>query len=132
MRVARGFDLEKPAEQDISTGVSAVDEDQAGTSCHIPPRSHKSIDGSDEGSEVELTLSVGGRVSKKTLQSYHPNLGSCESSHQGSRELDSSASFKSDRREDCSDPTTSRSSSSATFDQERSQSHWLFQGLKLK
>jgi hypothetical protein len=136
MRMARGFDLERPAEEDISTGVSAaIDEDlAAGPNFHnMPPSTHKlSIDGSDEDSDVELTLSIGGRLSKKALQSYQPKLGICESSHKGIRELDSLASFKSDRGEDFSDPTTPMSSSSATFDQETNRPHWLFQGLKLE
>ncbi|XP_059461580.1 uncharacterized protein LOC132190566 [Corylus avellana] len=140
MRMARGFDLERPAaEEDISTGVSAaIDEDQAvGPSFHnMPPSTRKlTIDGSDhEDSDVELTLSIGGRLSNKALQSYQPILGICESSsHKGIiRELHSSASFKSDRGEDFSDPTTPMSSSSATFDQERNRPHWLFQDLKLE
>jgi hypothetical protein len=139
MRMARGFDLERPAaEEDISTGVSAaIDEDQAaGPSFHnMPPSTHKlTIDGSDhEDSDVELTLSIGGRLSKKALQSYQPKFGICESSsHKGIRDLDSSASFKSDRGEDFSDPTTPMSSSSATFDQERNRPHWLLQDLKLE
>uniref|UniRef100_A0A2N9I1M0 Uncharacterized protein n=1 Tax=Fagus sylvatica TaxID=28930 RepID=A0A2N9I1M0_FAGSY len=133
MRMPRGFDLERPAEEDISTGViTAIDEDQAGPSSSImATRSHKmSIDGSDEDSGVELTLSIGGSLSKKASKSSQ--LGFRESSHKGIREIDSSASFKSERGEDCSDPTTPMSSSSATFHQETNRPHWLFQGLKLK
>lgn len=141
MRMARGFDLERPADdqEDISTRSisAAIDEDQAaGPSFHnIPPTTNKlSInDGSDEDSDVELTLSIGGSLSKKALQSYQPKPGIfCESSHKGIiRELDSSVSFKSDHGEDFSDPTTPMSSSSATFDQERNRPHRLFQGLTL-
>ena len=72
MRMPRGFDLERPAEEDGSTGVStAIDEDQAGPSSSImATRSHKmSIDGSDEDSGVELTLSIGGSLSKKASKS---------------------------------------------------------------
>ncbi|XP_035548939.1 uncharacterized protein LOC109005122 [Juglans regia] len=134
MRMPRGFDLERPAGEDISTGVStAFDEDQAGLSSHGSTRIHKmSIDGSAEDSQVELTLSIGGSLSKKALKSSQTELGFCESSQMGSKELDSSASFKSDRGEDCSDPTTPMSSSSAILDQERNRPHWLFQDLKLK
>ncbi|KAM4087805.1 hypothetical protein ACB094_07G023400 [Castanea mollissima] len=136
MKMARGFDLERPAaEEDMSTGVSAIEEDQAGTSSQMPNSSHKmSVAGSDEDSEVELTLSIGGCLSKKaTSKSSKTQLGLCDSSsHKGIREMDSSASFKSDRGEDCSDPNTPMSSSSATFDQETNRPHWLFQGLKLK
>lgn len=130
LRMPRGFDLERPAEEDISTGISAIDEDQAGPSSLRPSRIDKmSIDGSDEDCEVELTLSIGGSLSTKSTQ---PEIGFRESSHKKVRQLDSSASFKSDRAENRSEPTTSTSSSSATFDQERERPHWLFQDLKLK
>ncbi|KAF5456344.1 hypothetical protein F2P56_025838 [Juglans regia] len=132
VRMPRGFDLERPAEEDISTGISAIDEDQAGPSSQRPNRIDKmSIDGSED-CEVELTLSIGGILSTKTSKSTQPEIGFRQSSHKKVRHLDSSASFKSDRAEDCSDPTTPMSSSSATFDQERERPHWLFQGLKLK
>ena len=77
--------------------------------------------GLGEDSEVELTLSIGSScLSKKKSKKPH--------------QLDLSASFKTDQRSggDCSDPTTPMSSSSATFDHERKQPHWLFHGLKLK
>lgn len=119
-RLTRGFDLERPAEEDISTRVSAMDDNQAGPSYYVPQKSNKmSIDGSDEDSEVELTLSIGGSTSKKTTKNYQP------------LELDSPASFKSERGEDCSTPTTPMSSSSARFDQESKRPHWLFQGLSI-
>lgn len=135
MRMSRGFDLERPAnEDDMSTGVSAVDEDQAaGSSSHhmVNVKGKKMMvgtnisDGSDEDSEVELTLSIGSSscLSKKKYKS-----------EKKPPQLDSSASFKTDQRSggDCSDPTTPMSSSSATFDHERKQPHWLFHGLKLK
>ena len=121
MRISRGFDLERPAEEDISTGVSTIDE---GRSSNLLLKSSKmSIDCPDEDSEVELTLSIGSSLSKK---------GSNSKSRKDIKELDSSASFKSDRGGECSDTTTPMSSSSATFDQERKQPHWLFHGLKLK
>lgn len=124
MRISRGFDLERPAEEDISTGVSGINEDQGGQSSNIVLKSSKmSMDCPDEESEVELTLSIGSSLSKKTSNSK---------SLKDTKELDSSASFKSDRAGECSDPTTPMSSSSATFDQERKQPHWLFHGLKLK
>lgn len=134
MRMPRGFDLERPAGADISTGVSTgFDEEQAGPSCHGSTRIHKmNIDGSAEDSQVELTLSIGGSFNKNASKSSQAQLGFCESSHMGSKELDSSASFKSERGEDCCDPTTPMSSSSAIFDQERNRPHWLFQDLKLK
>lgn len=130
MRISRGFDLERPAtEEDMSTGVSTLDEDQAaGSSSHhiVYNKGSKMImstnaDGLGEDSEVELTLSIGSScLSKKKSKKPH--------------QLDLSASFKTDQRSggDCSDPTTPMSSSSATFDHERKQPHWLFHGLKLK
>ncbi|XP_022988303.1 uncharacterized protein LOC111485591 isoform X1 [Cucurbita maxima] len=102
MRImSRGFDLERPAEEDMSTGVSAVDEDRAG------PSKMNTGDGcEEEDSDVELTLSIGGSVRKKRS--------------------------KSERGEECSDPSTPMSSSSGTCDQETKRPHWLFQSLKLK
>ncbi|XP_062077525.1 uncharacterized protein LOC133782290 isoform X2 [Humulus lupulus] len=124
MRVSRGFDLERPAEEDISTGVSAIGENPRGRNSNIALKSGKmSIDCPEDDSEVELTLSIGSSQSKKKSNSK---------SLKDIKELDSSASFKSDRGGECSDPTTPMSSSSATFDQERKQPHWLFHGLKLK
>lgn len=126
MRMSRGFDLERPAEEDMSTGVSTVDEDQAGPSTPNVGKSNKmSIDGFEEDSDVELTLSIGGSVSQKRSKSFPPLT-------QKDREIDSSLSFKSERGEECSDPTTPMSSSSATCDQETKRPHWLFQSLKLK
>ncbi|EXB55369.1 hypothetical protein L484_016736 [Morus notabilis] len=125
-RILRGFDLERPAAaEDISTGVSAADEDQTGgrRSNDALKSSKMRIDGPDEDSDVELTLSIGSSASKK---------GSKTSNNKDMKELDSSASFKSDRGGVRSDPTTPMSSSSATFDQERKQPHWLFHSLKLK
>ncbi|KAI5557007.1 hypothetical protein BDE02_18G072800 [Populus trichocarpa] len=119
VKMSRGFDLERPAEEDISTGVSAVDENQAGPSAYATQKRKMSIDGSDEDSEVELTLSIGGSTSKKISKNYQ------------TLELDSSASFKSERREDRSTPTTPLSSSRATFDQDRKRPQWLFQSLSI-
>ncbi|XP_008223744.1 PREDICTED: uncharacterized protein LOC103323529 [Prunus mume] len=132
LRMSRGFDLERPAEEDMSTGVSTIDQEQAGPSSHMAFKSRNmSIAGCDEDSEVELTLSIGSSKNKKRSKSYQPQLGCAELIHKET-DLDSPASFKSDRGGDCSDPTTPMSSSSATFDQERKQPHWLFHGLKLK
>ncbi|XP_021277597.1 uncharacterized protein LOC110411666 [Herrania umbratica] len=138
MKVARGFDLERPAEEDISAEVSAVDhEDQAGRGSLMHSRINQmSIEGSDEDSEVKLTLSIGGSSSKKTPTNSKPHsqeLGCTNSQpiHKEIRELHSSASFKSQSGEDCSGPNTPMSSSSATFDQDRKRPHWLFQGLSI-
>ncbi|XP_031251693.1 uncharacterized protein LOC116116703 [Pistacia vera] len=77
-----------------------------------------SIEGSDEESEVELTLSIG--VSSNKKRSKGQEL------MKETREIDSTASFKSD-----SGPNTPMSSSSATFDnQEKKMPHWLF-GLSI-
>ncbi|XP_038999021.1 uncharacterized protein LOC120124395 [Hibiscus syriacus] len=82
--------------------------DQAGPSSRT--NRIMSIGGSDEDSEVELTLGIGigGSGSRKK------KLKNCSTSSQSvhNKELDSSAS--------CSGPGTPVSSSSATFDQERS------------
>ncbi|XP_061995147.1 uncharacterized protein LOC133713037 [Rosa rugosa] len=137
MRISRGFDLERPAaEEDISTGVSTIDQDQTGPSSSmalIKSNNMRSMDVYDEDSEeVELTLSIGSSKSKKRSKPHlRPHLGCSELVINKEKVLDSPASFKSDRG-DCSDPTTPMSSSSATVDQERKQPHWLFHGLKLK
>ncbi|KAL9399494.1 hypothetical protein Peur_008455 [Populus x canadensis] len=115
MRLTRGFDLERLAEH-ISTGVGAVDENQAGPSTCAPQKGKMSIDGSDEDSEVELTLSIGGSTTSKKISKNYQTL-----------ELDSPASFISERGEDYSTPTTPMSSSSATCGQDRKRPHWLFQ-----
>ncbi|KAF2309569.1 hypothetical protein P3X46_024118 [Hevea brasiliensis] len=134
-----GIDLERPAaEEDISTAIStAIDDTRAaGTSSFIPLKGNDkmSIDGSDEESEVELTLSIGrsSTSSKKMIMSTNQEMGFSEQMHKRMKELDSPASVKSERRgEDCSTPTTPMSSSSATFDHERKQPNWLFQGLSI-
>ncbi|KDP35388.1 hypothetical protein JCGZ_10372 [Jatropha curcas] len=105
IRIARGLDLERPAEEDISTAVSVVDD-------NIPYKD----------TEVELTLSIGGSTSKKRASLNQ------EPGNRRMKELD----FPAERAEDCSGPTTPMSSSStATFDHERKQPHWLFQGLSI-
>ncbi|XP_004296461.1 PREDICTED: uncharacterized protein LOC101310108 isoform 2 [Fragaria vesca subsp. vesca] len=138
MKISRGFDLERPAaEEDISTGVSTIDQDQTAPSSNmalIKSNNMRSMDVYDEDSEeVELTLSIGSSKSKKRSKSnqLRPHLGCSELVINKEKVLDSPTSLKSDRG-DCSDPTTPMSSSSATVDQERKQPHWLFHGLKLK
>lgn len=130
MKIVRSFDLERPAGEDISADASAVEEDQAGPSSLMHSRiSHMNIQGSDGDSEVELTLSIGGSSSsKKMAKNSKPHTHSI---HKGNKELDSSASFKPERGEDCTDPNTPMSASSATSDQERKRPHWLFQGLNI-
>ncbi|KAJ6673548.1 hypothetical protein OIU85_012544 [Salix viminalis] len=120
VKMSRGFDLERPADEDISTGVSAVDEKQAGPSTYADQKRKMSVDGSDEDIEVELTLSIGGCTGKKISKNYQ------------TLELDSPASFKSERGEDRSIPRTPlMSSSNATFDQDRKRPHWIFQSLSI-
>ncbi|XP_002532804.2 uncharacterized protein LOC8278027 [Ricinus communis] len=130
MRImARGFDLERPAEEDmsLSTAVSAIHQDlaRARTSSSYIPFTGNRVSNhvcSDEESEVELTLSIGGSSKSKKATDHHQEL------------LDSPApSFKSERGEECSRsaPTTPMSSYSATFDQERKHPHWLFQSLSI-
>lgn len=119
VKMSRGFDLERPADEDISTGVSAVDEKQAGPSTYAAQKRKMSVDGSDEDIEVELTLSIGGCTGKKISKNYQ------------TLELDSPASFKSERGEDRSIPRTPLSSSNAAFDQDRKRPLWIFQSLSI-
>ncbi|KAJ1393054.1 hypothetical protein SESBI_35232 [Sesbania bispinosa] len=129
----REFDLERPAKRDIFVGASGCDEGEAGPSSYTAFQSCKiSNDGSDEGMEVDLTLSIGSSQVKKKKKSYLLPLGCSDSPNGKTREFNSSVSFQSDRVGDCSDPTTPMSSSSVTFDQEKKGPHWLSQGLKLK
>ncbi|XP_022755449.1 uncharacterized protein LOC111303447 [Durio zibethinus] len=141
MKLARGLDLERPAGEDISAEASAVEEDQAGPSSLVHSRINQmSMEGSDEDSEVELTLSIGGGSSSmkmpKKSKPHSQDLVDTKSQsiHKEIKELDSSASFKSEKGEDCSGPNTPMSSSIATFDRERKRPHphWLFQGLSIK
>ncbi|KHN22683.1 uncharacterized protein LOC114380808 [Glycine soja] len=127
----RGFDLERPAEEDIFIRARGFDEGEAGPSSHTAfQRCKTSTSGYDEEMEVDLTLSIGGSQVKN---SHLPQLACSNSTNNGKiRKLNSSASFKSDRTGECSDPTTPMSSSTVTFTQERKGPHWLSQGLKLK
>ncbi|KAK7265241.1 hypothetical protein RJT34_32858 [Clitoria ternatea] len=120
IKMQRGFDLERPA-----------DEGEAGSSSHTAFQSCKrSTSGSDEEMEVDLTLSIGGSQVKN---SHMSQLACSDSTNGKTKELNSSASFKSDRIGERSDPTTPMSNSTITFTQERKgPQHWLSQGLKLK
>ncbi|XP_057421116.1 uncharacterized protein LOC130715092 isoform X2 [Lotus japonicus] len=130
-KMERGFDLEKPAEEDNFTGVCGFEEGDAGPSSHNAFQSSKiSACGSDEDMEVDLTLSIGGSMVKNS------HLSQLDSPNGKTRELNSSASFKSDLRSDrvgeCSDTTTPISSSNVKLTQEKKGEHWLSKGLQLK
>ncbi|XP_059636600.1 uncharacterized protein LOC132278749 [Cornus florida] len=139
-RMFKAFDLEKPAEEDVSTGIRAVEEDQAGPSSHRHPNSNKmNINECNEGCDIELTLSIGGSFGSKRSKShqhYHhssPELGGC-SSLTGNKfgELGSSGSIKTDREEECNVPNSNLRSPSATIlNQQSKRPHWLFQDLSL-
>ncbi|PIA40817.1 hypothetical protein AQUCO_02400109v1 [Aquilegia coerulea] len=138
-KTPKGFDLEQPAEE-ISNNISAIEDSvepnllrpskdiiNSNNSCN--PSFH--IDG--EG-EIELTLSIGLGTSKKKTKHRKPHtsqeLGSSSSSNYDRRQLESSLSMRSDRGEECSDPTNS--TSTATCDRETlQQPPWLFQALSL-
>ncbi|XP_028751332.1 uncharacterized protein LOC114711148 [Neltuma alba] len=109
IKKARGFDLEMPAEE------GTLDEGEAGPSSYT-----------DEEVELDLTLSIGGGNETKKKRNAKPHVLEL------TRKLNLCGSFKSDRIGECSDPTTPMSSSSVTFEQERKESHWLSQGLKLR
>ncbi|KAM7260580.1 hypothetical protein ACFE04_011253 [Oxalis oulophora] len=112
-RMTRGFNLDRPvAEENKST----PSQSQVGPSSFMP--------GFDEESQVELSLSIGGCLSNKKSSNNNEELG-----RNDGKELDSSASFKSERG---SSPNTPMSSSaSATFNQDSKQQHWLFGGLSI-
>ncbi|CAJ1941819.1 unnamed protein product [Sphenostylis stenocarpa] len=131
IQMQRGFDLERPAEEDIFSQARGFDEGEPGPSSHAAFQSCKiSTGGYDEEMEVDLTLSIGGSQVNKSSQL--PQLACSNSNNGKTRKLNSSASFKSDRTGECSDPTTPMSSSTVTFTREGKGPHWLSQGLKLK
>ncbi|CAK9162239.1 unnamed protein product [Ilex paraguariensis] len=131
----KGFDLERPAE-DMSTGVRASEDDHAGagSGCQrIGINSKTSMDGVEEESEVELTLSIGctGRMRSKVHQQHCSiRLGGSEPNHYEFKDFGFSASIKTDSDERV-DPNSTMSSSIATFNQESKQPHWLFHGQNL-
>ncbi|TKY54552.1 hypothetical protein E2542_SST18964 [Spatholobus suberectus] len=130
VKMQRGFDLERPAEEDIFALARGFDEGEAGPSSHTAFQSGKiSTSGYDEEMEVDLTLSIGGTQVKN---SHLPQLACSNSTNGKTRNLSSSASFKSDRTGECNDPTTPMSNSTVTFTREGKGPHWLSQGLKLK
>lgn len=126
----RGFDLEKPAEEDTFITIARGFGGEAGPSSYTTFQSCKiSSGGTNEEMEVDLTLSIGG---SKVQNSHLHQLACLDSPNGKTRVLNSSASLKSDREGEYSDPTTPISSSSVTFTQETKGPHCLSQGLKLK
>ncbi|PSR85203.1 Trigger factor like [Actinidia chinensis var. chinensis] len=112
------FDLERPAttieEEDISTDVSAIEKDQAGTK----EINKIAEDGYDP--HVELTLSIGGGnfKGKKELKSLHPEFRV------------SSAIIKSEE-EYYSSVINSSTATLLDDDEQNKRPNWLFQGLSL-
>ncbi|XP_030535760.1 uncharacterized protein LOC115744628 [Rhodamnia argentea] len=119
IRRTRGFDLESPAKEN-----SNIDGELPG-----PSFSPRSIEGSDEETEVELTLSIGGKKGNKMSKSYQQHHTKTEAgfSRMNHKEIVSPSSLMSDRGDACSGPTTSIGGSATTSDRERKQPHWLFQ-----
>ncbi|CAK9182376.1 unnamed protein product [Ilex paraguariensis] len=109
LRMTKGFVLERPVEDDISGGISAIEDGQAGPSCQRPRENSKThVDGDEEESEVELTLSIGRPTSKNNRSKVHQQhcslqLGDSQSNHNEFMELDSFASIKPDRGEEHND-----------------------------
>lgn len=118
----RGFDLTRPANEVQDEGR------EAGPSSYTALQKRKSRnEGDDEDVEIDLTLSLGGSSSSQGKEK--------EKEKEKTNLLHSSASFKSDRGGECSDPNTPMSSSSVTFDQQRkggTSTHWLPQDLRRK
>ncbi|XP_021679122.2 uncharacterized protein LOC110663931 [Hevea brasiliensis] len=127
-------DAETCGRRHITAVSTAIDDERAAEArSFIPLKGNykMSIHGPDRESEAELTLSIGGSSSKKTIMSTNQELGFSEQMHKRMKKLDSPSSIKSGKGGDCSTLTTPMSSSSATFDNERKKPHWLFQGLRL-
>lgn len=125
IRRPRGFDLESPAKEN-----SNIDDELPGPSFSNPRKNEgTSIEGSDEDTEVELTLSIGGQRGNKKSKSYQQHYSKPEAgfSTMNHKELVSSSSLISDRGDACSGPTTSIGGSATPSDRERKPPHWLFQ-----
>ncbi|XP_057989049.1 uncharacterized protein LOC131172114 [Hevea brasiliensis] len=125
-------DTFKQQKKHITAVSTAIDDDRvAGARSFIPLKGNYkiSIHGPDRESEAQLTLSIGGSSSKKTIMSTNQELGFSEQMHKRMKDLDSPSSIKSGKGGDFSTLTTPMSSSSATFDNERKKPHWLFQGM---
>ncbi|XP_030456502.1 uncharacterized protein LOC115677465 [Syzygium oleosum] len=125
IRRPRGFDLESPAKEN-----SNIDEELPGPSFSNPRKNEgTSIEGSDEETEVELTLSIGGKRGNEMSKSYQQHYSKPEAgfSRMNHKELISSSSHMSERGDACSGPTTSIGGSATASDRERKQAHWLFQ-----
>lgn len=138
LKMPKGFDLERPAaatatataahEEDMSTGVSAIDEDQTGLSTHMP-RKLSGINIDEKCSDVELTLSIGGSIGEKRSQSHKQH---CSLKLDDLRDVDSSGFIKTVKGEEFSDSdNTNMASSSTNFNQKSKQPHWIFQDLSL-
>ncbi|KAF8042574.1 hypothetical protein BT93_A1034 [Corymbia citriodora subsp. variegata] len=125
IRRPRGFDLESPAKEN-----SNIDEELLRPSFSNPRKNEgMSIEGSDEETEVELTLSIGGKRGNEKSKIYQQHYRKPEAgfSRMNHKELISSSSLMSDRGDACSGPSTSIGGSATTSDRERKQPHWLFQ-----
>ncbi|XP_042479046.1 uncharacterized protein LOC122059992 [Macadamia integrifolia] len=124
LRTLRGFDLERPAEEDLSTDAASAIEDEAGPSFLRPSKDKMSINSShdprfypNEESDVELTLSIGCGSSSRKSRSHPTHIS-----------LD--VPIRSDQEQDCSDQT--KSTAPSTFNRESLQQQpWLFQYLSL-
>lgn len=132
----KGPDFERPVaadHEDLSTGVSAIDEQQTGPSIHIP-RKCSGIN-IDNCSAVELTLSIGGgsigeKRSQRQKQKY------CSLKLDDVRDMDSSGLVKTvvvnGEEFSESDDHTAVTSSSTNFNQNsKQQAQWIFQDLSL-
>ncbi|KAI3416685.1 uncharacterized protein J3R85_015129 [Psidium guajava] len=124
IRRTRGFDLESPAKEN-----SNIDRELPGPSFSPRKNEGTSIEGSDEETEVELTLSIGGKRGNRKSKSHHQHYSKTEAgfSRMNHKELVLPSSLMSDRGDVCSGPTTSIGGSATTSDRERKQPHWLFQ-----
>ncbi|WOG91942.1 hypothetical protein DCAR_0311197 [Daucus carota subsp. sativus] len=123
LKMPKGFDLQRRAEQEdeMSTGVSATDEVRKKPSTDAPWKS-----GGDEVDakfrDIELTLSIGGSIGRKRLES-HKSLKLDKP-----REVQSSSIIKG---EELSDSSNTPRSSSSKNNEKGKQIPWFFQDLSL-
>ncbi|XP_010248002.1 PREDICTED: uncharacterized protein LOC104590926 [Nelumbo nucifera] len=138
-RIPRGFDLERPAKEDISAKTSVI-EDHSGPILQRPSKDKMIIDGShdpqiyaDTESNLELTLTTGCGSRTRKPQKHHEHsslkLLGCRERDE-TRQLTFSMMFRSDQQEEFCDTNTITRASTATFDRESlQQPQWFFQAL---
>lgn len=125
LKIPKGFDLERRAdpEDDMSTVVSATDEEPKKPRTDTPWNwKSGGADIDAKVRDIELTLSIGGSIGRKRLESRKSLI------LDKSRVIQSSSIIKG---EEFSDSSNTPRASSSKIDEKGKQSHWVFQDLSL-